>query len=326
MANEERNFMTRFETLFTGWNNGFSFEDKKQNISYYILYLLNRTQVMFKWDGLPETIPERSLELYLQMNGHCAFYKYDDKLYIFTGGLGGKPDVYYMPTLYVIANPALNISKNLVIDKDCVVMRNDDLYLGLLPLFSKYASMLAENELSMNVALINSRIMSLITADDDNALEAAKKYFEDIKNGKLGAIGKRPFLDGITVQPYGATSQTNVLTNLIEFEQYCKASLYNDIGLNANYNMKRESLNSAESQMNNDALLPLVDDMLKCRKECAEKVNNMFGTSISVDFASAWEDNIQEIDLEHEALENDNSTQMENIENGRVDDNGTVND
>ena len=54
--------------------------------------------------------------------------------------------------------------------------------------------------------------------------------------------------------------------------------------------------------MNNDALLPLVDDMLKCRERSAEKVNEMFGTEISVSLASSWEDNEQEIELEHEQI------------------------
>ena len=60
--------------------------------------------------------------------------------------------------------------------------------------------------------------------------------------------------------------------------------------------MKRESINSGESQLNNDMLLPLIDDMLKQRQEGAEKVNDMFGTSITVELASSWEDNQEEID------------------------------
>jgi len=87
--------------------------------------------------------------------------------------------------------------------------------------------------------------------------------------------------------------------------QYTKASWFNELGLNANYNMKRESINSDESQLNDDALLPLVDDMLNCRRLAAEKVNAMFGTSISVDFASSWQDNQQEIDAEQAAITDD---------------------
>lgn len=46
--------------------------------------------------------------------------------------------------------------------------------------------------------------------------------------------------------------------------------------------MKRESLNSEESQMNFDALLPFVDDMLDERERAVELINEYFGTNISV--------------------------------------------
>ena len=55
--------------------------------------------------------------------------------------------------------------------------------------------------------------------------------------------------------------------------------------------MKRESINSNESQLNDDMLHPLIDDMLAMRREALEKVNEMFGTNITVDFNSAWKDN-----------------------------------
>ena len=69
--------------------------------------------------------------------------------------------------------------------------------------------------------------------------------------------------------------------------------------------MKRESINSGESQLNNDALSPLIDDMLKQRQEGAEKVNAMFGTNISVEFNSAWKDNEIEIEKELDAITDD---------------------
>ena len=96
-----------------------------------------------------------------------------------------------------------------------------------------------------------------------------------------------------------------MLTNLIESMQYYKASFFNELGLNANYNMKRESINSGESQLNNDALLPLIDDMLNNRKRCAEEVNKRFGTHITVGFASSWEDN--QIELANEQKEQESS-------------------
>jgi len=280
-------------------------KNKRDCVDLIIDYMINRTQSMFEWDGLPDSIPQRVLELYLQLRGHCCFYEYEGTLYVFTGGLGGEPDVYYMPTIYTVANPALKISKNLEIDRDCVVASNDSLYTGLFPLFKKYAAMLTETELSINVATINSRIIDLISAPDDRTKTSAEKYLKDVEDGKLGVIAENAFLDGIKTQPYGNTGNSNNITNLIELNQYQKASFFNEIGLDANYNMKRESLNSSESLLNKDALLPLVDDMLKCRKLAAEKVNEMFGTNISVDFASSWEDNAEELEAAQDEQKED---------------------
>lgn len=275
----------------------YDFKDKVKSNSNLISYMLNRTQSMFKYEGLPDTISERVLELYLQINGNCCFYEVNNNLYVFTGGMGGELDVYYMPTIYTISNPALNISKSLKIDDECIVISNDSLYLGLMPLFNRYSTAMVENEISMQLASINARITSLISAGDDRTAKSAEKYLKDIADGKQGVIAENAFLDGVKTQPYGNTANSNTLTNLIEYEQYLKAGWFNEIGLNANYNMKRESLNSAESQLNDDMLLPLIDDMLKCREIGIEKVNKKYGTNISVKLFSSWDDNQKEIDI-----------------------------
>lgn len=312
-------YFNKYVCGLLGCSLDFDFSDKSGCIRQHISYMLNRTQSMFRWDGLPETIPERSLELFLQTNGNVCFYKYNGDLYVFTGGMGGEPDAYYMPTVYTIANPALKLSKSLKIGSECVVMSNDSLYLGLIPLFTRYASGMTENELSMKIAIINSRIVDLISAPDDRTRASAEKFLKDIADGKSGVIAENAFLDGIRAQPYGTTANSNALTNLIEMEQYLKASWFNELGLNANYNMKRESLNTSESQMNNDALLPLVDDMLKCRERAVDEVNKMFGTEISVSLASSWEDNEQEIELEHEQISGQPETDGDETKGGEND-------
>lgn len=307
----------KFINAILGGMSPYDFTDKSKCIDNYCLYMLNRTQSMFKWTGLPDSIPERNLEIMLQCGGCVGFYKHKGTLYAFNGGLGGEPNPYYMPTIFTITNPALKLSVSAKIDQDCIIVPNDSMYVGLKPLFQRYATLLTENEISLVIALINSRIPALITSDNDRTTKSAEKYIEDIKGGKLGVIGSQAFLEGIKTQPYGATSNTNLITNIIESMQYGKASWYNELGLNANYNMKRESINSGESQLNNDALLPLVDDMLKCRKTGCDKVNAMFGTTISVDLYSAWKDNEIETENAQEAQateggeENDLSEKVE---------------
>lgn len=289
--------------------NLYNFSDKGKCIDNHVAYMLARTQSMFTYSGLPDTLNSRIIELYLQVNGNLCITEINEEtirnsrhaelnpgLYAFTGGLGGEYDVYYMPTIYTVANPYLNFSKNLKINEDCIVIPSDSMYYGLLPMFRKYATALTENELSMNIATIVLRLQALISASDDNTKKSAEKYLNDIISGKLGVIAENQFLDNsLKVTPYATTGAYTTMQNIIELEQYLRATWYNDLGLNANYNMKRESINSNESQLNNDALLPLVDNMLKCRQDGFSKVNEKYGTSITVELNSSWESNAESI-------------------------------
>lgn len=265
----------------------YDFNDKEQALRNYMAYMLNRTQMIFEYEGLPDTIPAKFLELLLQINGYACIAEDNGKLYAFYGGLGGEPDEYYQPTICVVANPALKLSKTYQIKKDCVLGRNDVLMYGLTNLFRRYATAMVENDISFRMASINARVNSLISAPDNPTRDAADQYLRDLENGKVGCIAANEFLEGIKVQPMSSSLRT--FTDLIEYQQYIKASWFNEIGLNANYNMKREKLSTTESQMNNDALLPLVDQMLRCRQEMCDEINAMFGTNISVSFGSSWE-------------------------------------
>ena len=282
----------------------YNFSDKKTSVNNYIKYMLARTQSMFKYDNLPDTIPQRMLELYLQSKGNCVITKVNGELYALVGGLGGEPDAYYRPTLYTVANPFLKFNKVLKINEDCVLIYNDSLMIGLMPMFSRYATQLVENDISMNIADINSRIISLISATDDRTRISAQQYLKDVTDGKLGIIADNSLINdnSIKAQVFGNSTSSDTIKNLIEYHQYIKASWFNDLGLNANYNMKREAINSSESALNDDALLPLIDDMLKCRKDAVDKINKMFGTNITVSLNSSWEDNVEELELEHENM------------------------
>lgn len=283
------------------------FTDKAGAVAQYIGYMLNRTQSMFEYEGLPDTLPQRELELMLQTNGWISIPIPDrvpamnGNIYAFAEGaaLGGERNVYYMPTICTVASPALDWSASLRIDEDCIIIPNDSMYMGLLPMFSRYATLLAENDISIRLADINSRIISLITAPDDRTLKSAQGYLKDVADGKQGVIDDNAFLDGIRTQPY-ATSPINI-TQLIELQQYLKAGWFNDIGLNANYNMKREAINSTEAQLNDDALLPLALDMLKMRRHGFDRLNVVCGTNIRVRLANSWkvrEDELNETPTE----------------------------
>lgn len=277
----------------TQWNNLLddvkleNFKDKNRIVRQLVRYMLARTERIFEYRNLPDTIPSRKLEQIIQIGGVAGIAEVDGNLYAFGGGLGGEPDVYYEPTIFTVANPALNFSKNLEINKDVALIRNDSYYTGLMPLFIRYASLQAENAISLRIADINTRIKAVFSGSDDNTKASIDLFMERIEGGDLAAIAEETLLESLNVTPM--SDRNNALTDLIEYEQYIKAAWYNEIGIDANYNMKREAINASEAQMNNDALLPLIDDMLFNRKEGIKKANEMFSTNIEVELSGVWD-------------------------------------
>ena len=265
----------------------YNYQDKTKNINTYVFNYLNKTNSMFKYHNLPNTIPADMLESFLQRNGYVCIAKHENALYAFVGGLGGELDAYYRPTICTVANPALNLIKDFVIDKDCAIMKNDTNLQGLLPIILRYSSMLVENDISMVLATYNTRIQKIVSASDDGTIASAKEYLSQIVSGKQGIIADNAFLKSLDVKD--SSTDNKIIEELIKQNQYLKSSMLNEIGLQANTNLKKERLVSAEIESNSESLYPIVDDMLKCRKSALEKVNEMFGTNIEVEFNSSWD-------------------------------------
>lgn len=308
------------------WNekNRFLLNDKKQRTRDLVLYMLDRTQQLFVWEGLPETIPVHNLEMFLQTCGNVCITDVPEKgLYAFFGGLGGELNAYYEPTIYTIANPYLDFTAQLEIDKECVRMRNDRNGLGLLPMFTKYGAMMNENEISLNMLAIDYRIDNLISADDDRTFESAKAFLDDIIEGQFGAINSSEFFEGIKNEK--VSGSTNQIKDLIEYEQYLKASWFNEIGLNSNYNMKRERIVASESEMNDDALIPLVDNMLEWRIKGIEQIKNLYGDKYDLDGLSVKLNPIWDLDKMYVGMipEDVEETETEDVEETETEETGT---
>ena len=278
-------------------------KDKKKSSKYWFQYLLLRTKMMFQYKGLPDTIDATILERYLQVNGVACITEVGGKLYAFNGSMGGKQDVYYRPTLFVAANPHFKqtFSKNIIIGEEGtdfnespidsqpgVLMRNDSEWVGLTPLIAKYSVMLAENLLTIRSADVMLRIIALITASSDKSYKSAMAYLNKLEKGEFGAISDDSFSENQINMQSPPSNNGSYLTQFIELHQYLIGSFFNELGLRANYNMKREAIGQGESTMDEDAIMPLCDDMLLRRKEDVAKINSMYGTDISVDYSSAW--------------------------------------
>ena len=267
---------------------------------YYIKDTLIRTQKMFNYNNLPKTIPKEQLELLLQRNGYAVITKVNGELYAFYGGLGGEPNEYYLPTIATVANPALKFSKSMVIDKECVLIKNDVMFMGLMPLIQSTSYLLAQAEISFKYALINGRMKAIVTAPNDEVKASLDEMFKQIEKGSsLKVVVDDDLMNELKVSPYGSNDNG---IDIIELKQYIIGSFYQKLGIQSNFNMKREALNSAESALNDDILYPLIDEMLEERQKGVEKINELYGTNISVELSSVWK---QLRDQEEQAVNNE---------------------
>lgn len=287
--------------------NFYDLKDKTKNTRDMVEYMIDRTMSMFKWEGLPSSIPQRSIELYLQIHGFVLLTEHEGEYCIYYGGLGGEPDYLYRPTIATIANPAQRFDAQLTIgwDKEdteceCVIGLNDTLLKGLLPLNQKFASEMAENEISLWLANILSRMPWLLSAQDDKTKKSAENFLTNILDGKLGVVEDSAFLDGVK-EHILSNGQHQIIAQLVQLHQYYKSTWYNELGLNAMQNgMKKEAISDSEEQMNQDILKPLITTMLECRKDFCERVNERYGLELSVDLDSSWLDNEKELEVAQE--------------------------
>ena len=287
-----------------------------QLVQMYIGYMFDRTIRMFEYQNLPEPITYKDMEKFTQMQGQSFFIKHEGKPYILYGSFFDYVTWNCEPKKALIRNPALpNLKNEYIIDKDCVVYPNDSHYIGLYPMFETNAIQLASTDISLTFASFNTRLKKIFTANDDNTKASIDVLLDDIYNGReiTSIVTDDLYKSSVESVDYN-TAQSNDIKDLIELKQYIKANWYMDLGINANYNMKREAINENEATLNEDALIPLIDDMLECRKKAIEKINNMFGYNISIDFSSSWKKLKKEIEMKEQLQEK----QAEMLEDSNV--------
>lgn len=280
----------KFGNLYDSMNEEYSISDL---INYYLSYMSSRCLMMFEWENLPDDMNSYDVEKFLQLKGN-TFIIYDSKkqrYFILEGSAYDNITWNYEPSKAIIVNPALPEINGVKykLGENVVMIRNDYYMLGLYTINEKNAIDVANTDISIRYANFNTRFKTLFTSDDDNTTDSINELINKIWRGeKPTAIVTddlyKKSVEGIKY----SDNQTNDILSLIELKQYQIANWYIELCVNANYNMKRESLNENEINMNDDALLPFIDQMLKCREMACKQMNDLFGLNVSVKLSSSW--------------------------------------
>lgn len=272
--------------------------DVNSNFNTYFKLLLNKVISLFKVEGLPPYIDKNWLLAQLVLSGRVCFTKFNDRLYCLDGNLGGEPNCYYIPTYFIIANPILKSKRVKVYQLDgsdslegldgiVVNLTTSDYFSdtqrgGYYGLIYQTAGLLADNISSLNCAQINSRAVQFFTADSQAQANSAEVVLKDIYSGKPFKVLEQNILEKLTINPASSAGTNQNIMQLIEAHQYILAQFYNEIGISANFNMKRERLNTAEVELNSGSLDLNIENVLETIGAGIDRVNAMFGTSIKI--------------------------------------------
>lgn len=268
--------------------------DKLSNINHLINSYLNKTLAMFQYTNLPDTLPDLEIEKMLQVHGQVFITEYKgDVVALKIDLLYEDVDVYGHAKSGNVYYPDTKVFKKVNLS-DGVLLQNDYLGLGLLEIFKKYAYLINESALSLNMANFWKRTEKVFTANDDGTAESVKNYLAKTEKGEISLVTSNLLYESIKVN--APQSNGTSLNELIEYHNYLKSQLYSEIGLYTNENRKKERLITSEVETGLNAIYPLVDNMLDNRVQAMVKVNEMFDLDIQVEFMSSWKANNDDID------------------------------
>lgn len=284
--------------------------------------LLLRSNQIFMYDNIPESWDISLFEYTLQKNGELLIIKSDSGELYFTDKFTyiGKKDFYDMFTQVNINNPndsIVNGDRNI---SDLVIIKNNSLSISTSEFLSDYIDLMIETVITLKTHLINTRNIFTLIATDNKSRENCLNFMKKLESGDLNILMNNAFLDNVKLLNNNVNS--DLIYRLIEVLQYLKASCLHELGINANYDLKRTVTTKSDIDINLDYLIPLVDNMLLARKSAIDKVNRLYGTDIKVYLHSTWLNeklkseelihNINPDDLESEKSENESLDNSEN--------------
>ena len=257
--------------------------------SYYI-ELLNKAINVFEWKNVPDNIDTDTLETILFRCGDAAFFKYNDTFYISHGNQSGEMTYNFTPEKYLVSNPYIEKGKNFNLspDIDSVIIYNTpaDKYISLKSSFNEIikrtAGILSDNLSSLNCLQINTRVQTIVTADNSNVAKSAEMKLKDLYDGKPYSVITSNLASNINIDDKSNANSKNI-ADLIDLNNYEYAQYLHALGIESNENNKKSRMIVDELKDNNYECLHNLHILLDSRKKAVEKINRLFNLNISVD-------------------------------------------
>lgn len=260
---------------------------------YWRTKLLNYCLGIFEWSGLPESIPWRELEANLILRGHAVVTTNprNSDLVVPITELYGL-DEYYRPTGATYGNTLIPF-RNIVLGKTGAVIYNDRIRgnilreqypdSGLATFIDRYARLLADVESTIDNYMINTRTSSYMVAKNQSMAAHLEDFQRRIALGDRAVITDEAFIEAFrNVDIVSARNSKDGLNDLLIARDKILATFFRDIGIKFQQEQKKAQLTEDEVTADEQLLLINIRDMLDERLEGCERVNALYGTSLSV--------------------------------------------
>lgn len=236
---------------------------------------------MFKWEGLPDSIDKRFMELVLFGQGKVLFFNDDgmDKFLALRCMAAGPFDVYNIPlnrTAY-----AANGYQNHLDETNSVIIWNNLLHTNTFPLIQRKAKQLYEIDNIIRVNVKAQKTPVLITCDEDSLLT--------LKNIYMKYEGNQPVIFGAkSINPNDIksinTGAPYISDKLYQLKMQYWGEALTILGVPNNNPQKKERLINKEMLSSQGAIIANRYSRLKARQNACEEINKMFGLNIWCEF------------------------------------------
>lgn len=272
--------------------------------------LLNILLCLFKYEGLPDTLPYYELEKILLIDGSVTIKKVKGDLYALKSNLGGKLNAYYHPKNSILVNPWLDFSETADVDKDCVVIYNNRLRTGIRDIIIKYAQILTELEVSLRIASKQARVSNFLIANDDRSLDSALKVLSNIDEGDdIAVIGGTRMYDSVKSIPFDIRYDFETLTRI---RQYVEKSFLKEFGISTNNESKSQYVSDENLSWEFKPSRALIVNMYNQRKDDIEKLNAFYGLNVSIEYGEILKATEEHYEAVMEQYTQDNTTTEDN--------------
>lgn len=264
--------------------NGLFGESAIMNNATYIQYfnrLVELSVSMFEWQGLPETVDPRYLELHLFQNGSVVYFR-DEVM----GDLcldciaNGQFDVYGNP-ISRRAYSSYNQYQKTLNESDSVIIWNNYLRQPSVLDVKMFAKRLYNLDRIIDVNANAQKTPVLIQGTEKQRLTLVNLYKEFDGNAPFIFGDKNLDLNSLraisTNAPYVADKLYQLKTQI-----WNEALTY--LGISNLNIQKKERMITDEVQRNQGGTIASRYSRLEARREAVDKINRMFGTDISVDY------------------------------------------